>query len=90
MATFLGLSRCEFTNKETGELITGWHVWLAEPATAPSVGVIPVKKWVPEVDYPALIESLGGPAVLAKYAGKEVQVVLSLTGRLRGLSFPSK
>jgi len=90
MFTFLGLSRVEFVNQKTGEVITGWRLWVAEPAEAPSVGIIPVPKWLKEDDYTSLIGPLGGAAGVAKYAGKEVQLILSLKGKVKGVSFPQK
>ncbi|MCI8652287.1 MAG: hypothetical protein HFF11_01145 [Angelakisella sp.] len=90
MFTFIGLSRVEFPNKDTGELITGWRFWVAEPAEAPSVGMIPVPKWFKEEEYEQYIVPLGGAAGIAKYAGKEVQLIVSLKGKIKGISFPQK
>ncbi len=90
MFTFLGMSRVEFPNKETGELVTGWRLWIAEPAESPSVGIIPVPKWLKDEEYQALVVPLGGAAGLAKYAGREVQLILSLKGKVKGISFPQK
>lgn len=90
MFTFLGLVRVSFTNEETGELIQGWQLWCGEPAAAPSVGIAPVKKWLTDEMYESLIMPLGGAAGIAKYAGREVQLILSLRGAVRGISFPQK
>ena len=31
MYMFLGLARVEFVNEKTGEVVSGWRMWLAEP-----------------------------------------------------------
>lgn len=88
MFVFLGLSRVDFVQQETGEAIRGWQFWVAEPGTSPSYGLIPVKKWLSDADYERLITPLGDSTVLEKYAGKQVDLVVSLNGKLRGISFP--
>ena len=88
MFKYLGVARCEFLNEKTGEVISGWHVWLAEPAEAPSAGLIPGKKWLTDAEYDALIGPMGGAEALAKHAGKDVQVIISLKGKLKSITFP--
>lgn len=90
MFTYLGMSRVEFTSEETGEVIAGWSLWVAEPGEAPSAGLIPVKKWFSDAEYEKIIAPLGGAAGLVKYAGREVQLILSLKGKVKGISFPQK
>lgn len=87
MFMFLGLSRVDFIQQETGEAIKGWQFWVAEPGISPSVGLIPVKKWLSDAEYDRLIAPLGGAAGLEKYAGKQVDLIVSLNGKLRGISF---
>lgn len=90
MFVYLGVSRVVFTNDETGEVIQGWSLWVAEPGEAPSAGLIPVKKWFTDEEYEKVLAPLGGAAGLAKYAGREVQLILSLKGKIKGISFPQK
>ena len=90
MFMYLGLARVMFTNDETGEVIQGWNLWVAEEGVAPSAGLIPVKKWFTDSEYDQMLAPLGGAAGLAKYAGREVQLILSLKGRIKGISFPQK
>ena len=91
MFMFLGLARVDFVNEKTGEVISGWRMWVAEPAdAAPSVGLIPVAKWLKDEEYDKLIAPLGGAAALEKYSGKQIDLLLSLKGKIKGISLPQK
>ena len=88
MYMFLGLARVEFVNEKTGEVVSGWRMWLAEPGDDPSVGLIPVAKWFKDEEYEKLIMALGGAAAFGKYSCKEIDLLLSLKGKIKGISLP--
>ncbi len=90
MCTFLGVIRCDFKDKETGEAIQGWHLWLGEPADAPSSGLRPVKKWLTDIRAESIFGPVGGILAAGKYAGASVDVELGLRGQIMNLRFPQQ
>lgn len=90
MYTFLGIIRVSFNDKETGELIEGWNLWLAEPSEAPSVGFRPIKKWLTNERAEAIFAPYGGISACQKYAGKLVEVTVGLRGQVMALHFDEK
>lgn len=90
MYTFLGVQRVEFPDKDTGEIIEGWNLWLAEPSELPSIGFRPTKKWLTNEKANMIFSPLGGIAACQKYAGKLVDVDVGLRGQVMGLHFPDE
>ncbi len=90
MYTFLGVMRCEFKDKETGEPVEGWNLWLAEPSEGPSVGFRPIKKWLTNERAEAIFAPYGGISACQKYAGKLVEVTVGLRGQVMALHFDEK
>jgi len=78
----------DFVKDETGEVIRGWNLWLAEPSDLPSIGFRPVKKWLTDERAAAIFNPYGGIPACQKYAGKLVSVEVGLRGQVMGLSFP--
>jgi len=90
MYTFLGMVRVDFTNDQTGELIQGWNLWVAEPAEAPSVGLRPTKKWLSNEKAASIFDPLGGVSACGKLAGSPVDLQVGLRGQVMGLNFPPR
>lgn len=90
MYTFLGVVRVDFTKDETGDIIRGWNLWVAEPAEAPSAGLRPVKKWLTDEKCASIFSNIGGVLAAAKYAGAPVELQLGLRGQIMSLKFPQK
>lgn len=90
MYTFLGVIRCEFYDKDTGEHIEGWHLWLAEAAEAPSAGLRPVKKWLSNEKCSSIFSGVGGVIAAGKYAGTQVELQVGLRGQVMSLKFQQK
>lgn len=87
MYEFLGLVRISFTNKETGEVINGWQLWVGEPAESPSVGMRPVKKWISDENFGHLFGPLGGAPGVKDFVGHPILVNLGLRGQIMSVDF---